>query len=628
MISIVQKKGADAARHLIESLEATDQKFISARITNNIQGNESVRNSIQNTKRKPDSSRAPSVLKEMYLDRFQKVNPFSLPFTFDIETTWVSLALREDGDNSKQTEDHAEILRTAFENVKMLIIEGKPAMGKTSLMRRLAYEWAKGKEELSHYDLVFYAEFRDVFDQRFETIAELVISYLMAYLEKQEHDEILRLITNKQYCRDHRISILLDGYDESSLDKQCEELHQFLTASTKKKPLMFDVVLTTRPGYLSKHRGKEGRYIFADILGFKSEEQKKKYILNHFSKKDKNDYVANIAAVHELLQSNEGLNKMAETPLFLTFICLVYDRVIDGTVLELYLNIIWWMLDRHQNDFPGRDVPKLLGFQRKRDRDKFEIIEESYLEFPQLLFLGETALTHLEMNVFSKSDLTENKLELIIEQVGLLRKEVKRDKSFQTVTEYYFPHRTIQEFLAALSFFLSQQKNYITDDNFINIFKKNINKDDSDDNNDDSMMNEFEKFLWRIVSSRKLEITLARRCNFFSRCASICLDLSIFKDFADCNLCLGNCSNVTDLKLYSSADKLMFNENEFIDLSKMVQLRKSILTGSNTIKMLEIRLSNISHSSAIVQKSNNKSIFLLPCDIHVFFSSLHSVLSS
>uniref|UniRef100_A0A914VU09 CARD domain-containing protein n=1 Tax=Plectus sambesii TaxID=2011161 RepID=A0A914VU09_9BILA len=102
-------------------------------------------------------------LKYMYLTRFQKVYPFSLPFLFDIENTWVSLALKEEEKDSQATEDHTKLLKRAFDKVKMLIIEGNPATGKTSLMRRLAYEWAKEKEKLLHYDLVLYAEFREKF---------------------------------------------------------------------------------------------------------------------------------------------------------------------------------------------------------------------------------------------------------------------------------------------------------------------------------------------------------------------------------------------------------------------------------------------------------------------------------
>ena len=96
------------------------------------------------------------------MERFKTTNPFSLPFTFNIESTWVSLALKGNTNLTKGTEDHAELLKQAFTKEKMLIVEGNPATGKTSLMRRLAYEWASEMPELKHYDLIIYVEFRSL----------------------------------------------------------------------------------------------------------------------------------------------------------------------------------------------------------------------------------------------------------------------------------------------------------------------------------------------------------------------------------------------------------------------------------------------------------------------------------
>ena len=223
-------------------------------------------------------------MKESYLELFRKINPFSLPFTFDIENTWVSLALREDHELSTATEDHMELLRMAFSKAKMLIIEGEPATGKTSLMRRLAYEWAQQRpQQILHFDLVLYAEFRDVREKKFKTIAELMHSCLATYLDRKDCDELVHHLTDREYCKKHQVLLLLDGYDESSLEKQCEELHNYIISDKISKILQFNIVLTTRPGYLTKHRGQEGKFVFATVLGFTTDEQKQKYISNHFS---------------------------------------------------------------------------------------------------------------------------------------------------------------------------------------------------------------------------------------------------------------------------------------------------------------------------------------------------------
>src|SRR5262249_1413350 len=159
-------------------------------------------------------------------------------------------------------------------------IEGKPASGKTTLMRRLAYEWAKGSEGLSNFDLIFYAEFREVRQHEFESIADLIFEYNKSFFESGELENQQSLLFNREFSKRKRIFVLLDGYDESSLDKQCKELKEYLTSDTIRKELVFNVVLTARPGYLGQHRGKEGRFVFAEVLGFTTKKQKEKYISN------------------------------------------------------------------------------------------------------------------------------------------------------------------------------------------------------------------------------------------------------------------------------------------------------------------------------------------------------------
>ena len=483
----------------------------------------------------------------MYRERFRKVNPFSLPFTFDIESTWVSLALQDDNNHSEVTEDHAEVLRKAFSTVKLLIIEGEPATGKTSLMRRLAFEWAKGYEKFARYEFVIYAEFRDIRREKTETIAELVISYL----RQTDCGKIADFIDDKQFCMKHEILVLLDGYDESNLEEQCNELNTFLSTTTQIRSLCFDVVLTTRPGYLSQYRGL-GRFMFADILGFTTEVQKRKYISNHFSAEEGKE--SSIAAVHQLLESNSAMNKLAETPLFLTFICLIYKQIelnYNITILELYCNIVWWLLDRHQKDFPNKDVPYLFGFEQKLKGDKFLIIQDNYLQFPQLYCLGYLALKNIEIDIIKQSDLDEFQIRPICEQVGLLRKEEERGRFFRRTQSFHFPHRTIQEFLAALSYFIGTQTSSTNVKDFMirKIFNKKISSDDV------AIMTEYEKFLWRIVTSDDSPVSPEIRSNFFQSYSTLVLDLDLFSSSAEISFrhlktYLGKCSNMTRLMLY------------------------------------------------------------------------------
>ena len=159
-----------------------------------------------------------SDLKLLYKKSFQKVNPFSLPFIFDIEKTWVSLALKKnwsfvsteghDADSEilrrrihfqsdideeqtdlqhykeRRMEDHCQLIDEAFkEGNKLLLIEGAAASGKTSLMRRIAYDWAT--EKLKSYQLVLYAEFRTLKKGEFATIGDLILHDLRKYMPNE-----------------------------------------------------------------------------------------------------------------------------------------------------------------------------------------------------------------------------------------------------------------------------------------------------------------------------------------------------------------------------------------------------------------------------------------------------------
>ena len=72
-------------------------------------------------------------------------------------------------------------------------------MGKTSLMRRLAYEWAKGKEELSHYNESDFLVLNDDFETALEQLQSIVTENKMAYpVEKIIYQELVEEILSPQ----------------------------------------------------------------------------------------------------------------------------------------------------------------------------------------------------------------------------------------------------------------------------------------------------------------------------------------------------------------------------------------------------------------------------------------------
>jgi hypothetical protein len=368
-------------------------------------------------------------------------------------------------------------------------------------MRRFAYEWASGKPELKHYDLIIYAEFRELLNQKFTNIAELVANYLQSYVGKENSLKIQEIINDEKWFEDkHTVLVLLDGFDESSSSEQCVELHSYLTNDVINKYPLFNIVMTTRLGYLpAELKGQKGRFVFAEVLGFTTDEQQIRYISNHFSKYEeeiiveaesisdllksqeiqdlttaerKEMYIlkhfvertetdavkVEALSVYFMLKSNSSLRELAKTSLLLMFICFVNKQIIDDKtpLLDLYCNIVRWLLNRHQKTCKDVDVPHLFGYNLKSNssslNDRLRIIHDNHLRFPQLQNLGNMTLHNLERNPFSQSDLDRFKVHSIVEQAGLLRKEEKFDTYYNKTTEFSFMHRTIHEFLVAFSY--------------------------------------------------------------------------------------------------------------------------------------------------------------------------------
>uniref|UniRef100_A0A914V3M5 Uncharacterized protein n=2 Tax=Plectus sambesii TaxID=2011161 RepID=A0A914V3M5_9BILA len=67
-----------------------------------------------------------SLLRKIYAKSYRSVIPVSsADFYFDIKEKWVNLTLKLEGD-SAVTEDYADLLKKAFADADMLIIEGDP----------------------------------------------------------------------------------------------------------------------------------------------------------------------------------------------------------------------------------------------------------------------------------------------------------------------------------------------------------------------------------------------------------------------------------------------------------------------------------------------------------------------
>ena len=178
--------------------------------------------------------------------------------------------LRECLQESKATKSLSEILTPLEETnhgpSRMVLIKGAPGLGKTVLMKQIAYQWACGKL-LTSSNLVFLVCLRDPAVHRMKNINDLV-----DYFFPREKVAIKQAEICATYLREtngQNLTLLLDGFDEYP-----EELrtNSFVAMLIQHKELpLASMVISSRP-HACEHL-QNSAVCCVDILGFAKEDQ-------------------------------------------------------------------------------------------------------------------------------------------------------------------------------------------------------------------------------------------------------------------------------------------------------------------------------------------------------------------
>ena len=317
----------------------------------------------------------------------------------------------------------------------MTIVEGSPGIGKTTFCLKLAYDWAHGNipSECSFrkFEFVFLLKCRDIDGDIMEAISEQLLPRNMDMeksVEKLLH--FMKDIRNQERV----ILIILDGLDElpeKSRHHVDELLHRRIL------PFCF-VLATTR-----QERGIEVRKsvvfdIHLEIKGY-TESDYIAYVRRHF---ETIGQLPRGERLVEEIQRNTFLHALRSNPLNLLLLCVVYEDYegkLPTSRTELYQVIVQCLLRRYcaKRNWPAPEDDSVL---------------EKMFE-KEILALGELAWLCLlsDRYGFRETELDEFKRRypgLVARELGLLYKEESL-KRLKPQHEYYFLHKTFQEYLAA-----------------------------------------------------------------------------------------------------------------------------------------------------------------------------------
>ena len=338
---------------------------------------------------------------------------------------------------SKATTDISEILAPLEVNDKAqtILIEGAPGIGKTILLKHIAYSWAE-QGMLQKYKLVLLVHLRDPTVQKMSSLKELFQYFCCKHgIEGEDVAMCIKHISSNQ---GKSLTLLLDGYDEMP-----EELRgNGLIADVLNRQVLPDcgLVVSSRPhaSLLLRERAS----LRVDILGF-SEEQRKHYIEHSL-----NDQTQ-IKKLNTYLDQHNIISSLCYLPFNILLLLFLYKQgFLPNNATELYSIFICLTIRRNLTKYGITAKPAITDINN---------LPEPYGKFIQ-------QLSKLSLQALNKNQLifTLDEIKQFCPQVesipgalnafGLLQ-AIEHVSIFQSTTTFNFLHLSLQEFLAA---------NYIT----------------------------------------------------------------------------------------------------------------------------------------------------------------------
>ncbi|XP_069464035.1 NLR family CARD domain-containing protein 4 [Ambystoma mexicanum] len=229
LLLMIRRKGVASCTLFVQCLEARDPALFQ-----DLQGKCELGSAIQT-----EFESLAQDLKQLYKSPgFRQFHPLGdetgIDILFDLETTFTDpLLWRKDLHNRRREQLTLEDFLQELESP--CIIEGEAGKGKTTLLKRIATLWARGKcKSLEKYKFVFFISLSSARSGMYETLCDQLLGLSYKWSKVIFLKELLEL--------KDKVLFLLDGYDEFK-SENCAELDGLIKDNCRYKNA---VVVTTR----------------------------------------------------------------------------------------------------------------------------------------------------------------------------------------------------------------------------------------------------------------------------------------------------------------------------------------------------------------------------------------------
>ena len=275
-----------------------------------------------------------------------------------------------------------QILDLCVEQVgkgRVIVIEGAPGIGKSTLAWELCRKWEK-HASMEAYSLVILLKLREKRVQNISDVSSLFYAY-----DREDRVSVVEKIKNS---RGRAVLFVLDGFDE--LPKLLQRESVLVDLLRKRILPQSTVVVTSRPSAMDRLLTISKPLIEKriEILGF-SWESIEAYASNVFSRDELEAFKNYISA-----PKNPAINSLMYVPLYAAFVVIIYKSTSKGslprTITQLYTQLCLTILNRYlkaNTEYPSvRTIQNLPGELSGQFLELSKLAYEGFLKEEVILY--------------------------------------------------------------------------------------------------------------------------------------------------------------------------------------------------------------------------------------------------
>ena len=255
-----------------------------------------------------------------------------------------------------------------YERGALVLVEGRPGSGKTTLVHKVTRDWATGGEVLKKAKLVFNIPLRSLANEKTERLSDLLG---LLYQNQNMCDQLVSDIENSN---GESVCFIIDGLDEVHPEDGTKSVIHRLLYENYLSAAMF--IVASSPVATGKLRSKPHVTRRIEVLG-NSQKQIFEYIDKYPFTSDTPNSDTSPSQLKAHLNEHNNLLHMCYLPVQAAMICFQYEHekgVIPQTETKIYENftrLIVLRMQRRSNEDAHLD---LLEDLRGDDRKNFSSI--------------------------------------------------------------------------------------------------------------------------------------------------------------------------------------------------------------------------------------------------------------